>query len=175
MLVILRGRVKIWRTQHSSTGSRQAPGDRENDINGKQERSNLSVNEGGDIDAMLTECVGEVTNGGALLEAEAALGLTSPYTAIVAMCSTDAGESGKSGDERESQATHQSCEMLCITGEALSGKRRKEEEIRESSSKASQCVSCLIIHIIHISVLHTTSCAFVMGARVTRGALEVYD
>ena len=129
MFVILRGRVKIWRSRSgSSAGLRrrsQSPTinprlEKEAAVSENQRHRPLIKPE--DAETVLTECMGEVTEGCVLLEAEAALGIASPYTAMVAMPSPgdcEGGPAGAMGDDSAAQ-----CEMLSVTGEALSGQRK---------------------------------------------------
>jgi len=92
MLILLTGRLKIWRntTAHSS----RIPGANDDST-----------------DTVLTELVGEVsTEGGALLETESALSLPSLYTAMVANPSiTGTGRQGEGA------------EVLSISSQALEG------------------------------------------------------
>ncbi len=74
----------------------------------------------GESDTVLTECVGEVPEGGIVLEAEAALALTSPYTAIVTSLTTS-GSSPEGGGrvKRTGDAAQHVCQVLSVKGEAL--------------------------------------------------------
>ena len=129
MFVVLKGRVKIWRSRSgSSAGLRrrsQSPTMNprlEMEVSGSENQRHRTLINPEDADTVLTECMGEVTEGCVLLEAEAALGIASPYTAMVAMPSPGDCEGGPAGAMGDDSATQ--CEMLSVTGEALSGQRK---------------------------------------------------
>jgi len=111
MLVILQGRIKLWRSQRSSSGR-----------GAEVVEGGLKELKEGESDTVLTECVGEVSEGGIVLEAEAALGLTSPYTAIVTSVTTSGGSpegGGRGRVKRTGDAAQHVCEVLSVKGEAL--------------------------------------------------------
>jgi hypothetical protein len=109
MLVILQGRIKLWRSERSSSGR-----------GAEVVAGGLKELKEGESDTVLTECVGEVSEGGIVLEAEAALGLTSPYTAIVTSLTTS-GSSPEGGGrvKRTGDPAQHVCEVLSVKGEAL--------------------------------------------------------
>jgi hypothetical protein len=117
MLVVLEGRIKVWRSQN-------APSVQDAGLRASASQSDDAVRKrfetrGGDRDTVLTECVSEVTEGGVLLEVEAVLGVPCPYTAMVAKCSADGGTSGMRGKKDKSWDAHRSCQVLSVTRSAL--------------------------------------------------------
>ena len=120
MLVVLEGRIKVWRSRNASSG-RNATLRASASQSGDPVRGAVDTHSGtpGDTDTVLTECVAEVTDGDVLLEVEAALGVPCPYTAMVARCSGGGGEGGRRGAKDKGRDTQRTCQVLSITGIAL--------------------------------------------------------
>jgi hypothetical protein len=117
MLVVLEGRIKVWRSRNASSV-------KDAGLRASASQSDDAVREtvetrGGDRDTVLTECVSEVTEGDVLLEVEAVLGVPCPYTAIVAKCSAVGDTSGMRGTKDKSRDEHRSCQVLSVTRSAL--------------------------------------------------------
>ena len=120
MLVVLQGRIKIWRSERSASGRGDGGEASTHDASQKEGEGRLGNELEHDHDTVFTECVGEVSEGGVLLEVEGALGLSSPYTAMVATSSSPARAGGGGGGARKKRDTDQHlCEVLSVTGEAL--------------------------------------------------------
>ena len=113
MLLVLNGRIKIWR----SLPSPQSPSALGNladaqAIAPNHRRPSASA---GLTDTVLTECVGELSEGGVMLEAETALALPALYTAMIA---NPAFSDGAGSPE---EARQRECEVLSVTSDALHG------------------------------------------------------
>ena len=118
MLVVLQGRIKVWRSRNTSSG-RNAARCASQSGDAVRDTGDTASGTPGDMDTVLTECVAEVTDGDVLLEVEAALGVPCPYTAMVARCSGGGGEGGRRGAKDKGRDSQRACQVLSVTGTAL--------------------------------------------------------